>query len=82
MVWKDWPMMIYENKQSSIIQTHVQALKVLAATLHNACLHGMAGQPCQSASLVFMLTLPSLIHTLRKRHWINVEIYVRFFEGG
>ena len=54
--------MIYENKQSSIMQTCVQALEVLAATLHNACLHGIAGQLCQSASLVFMLTAPFNSH--------------------
>ena len=54
--------MIYENKQSSIMQTHLQALEVLAATLHDACLHGMAGQLRQSASLVFMLTAPFNSH--------------------
>ena len=54
--------MIYENKQSSIMQTCVQALEVLAATLLNACLHGMAGQLRQSASLVFMLTAPFNSH--------------------
>ena len=54
--------MIYENKQSSIMQMCVQALEVLAATLHNACLHGMAGQLHQSASLVFMLTAPFNSH--------------------
>ena len=51
MVWKDWPMMIYENKQSSIMQTHVQALKVLAATLHNTCLHGRAAVPVSKPGL-------------------------------
>ena len=59
----------------------VQALEVLAATLHNACLHGMAGQLRQSASLIFMLTAPFNSHPW-KWHWINVEVYVSFFEGG